>query len=231
MRENKPDFFISYRGGDAEWGPDLVYTTLISAFGEEAVFKAGFSLRAGDEFPPILAERAASCPVMLVCMGPRWLAAQSTDGTRRLDDTQDWVRREIELSLRNGNHVIPLLLGNLHDTPLPRPQDLPAQIAPLVRRQAFRLEPGGRLRITLPALVERMTELVPHRASQRPLDGNGAVVTGRIKVRNLRGKVVGVRAYEGVPHQIDAEVEVEELAETGEATIVDLLRRDRGLGA
>jgi hypothetical protein len=229
MPENRPAFFISYRGGDAEWGPDLVYTTLVSAFGEKAVFKAGFSLRAGDDFPLILAQRAAFCPVMLVCMGPRWLTARNPDGTRRLDDTHDWVRREIELSLRNGNHVIPLLLGNLSDTPLPRPQDLPAQIAPLVHRQAFRLEPGGRLQITLPALVERMNELIPHRADPTP-SGNSGTITGRIKVRTLRGKVVGVRAHEGVPHQIDADIEVEDLAETGEATIVDLLQRDRGLG-
>lgn len=228
MPENKPLFFISYRGGDAEWGPDLVYTTLASAFGEEAVFKAGFSLRAGDDFPLILAERAASCPVMLVCMGPHWLAAQNSDGTRRLDDTHDWVRREIELSLRHGNHVIPLLLGNVHDTLLPRLQDLPAQIASLVHRQAFRLEPGGRLQITLPALIERMTELIPHLAVQTRRGGSG-MIAGRIKVRTLRGKVVGVRAYEGVPNQIDAEVEVEELAEAGEATIVDLRQRDRDL--
>jgi len=225
--ERRPAVFISYRGGDAPWAPDLVYTALKAEFGEEAVFKAGFNLRAGNDYPPTLEEMAASCAVMLVCMGRHWIAAQNTDGTRRLDDSHDWVRREIELSLRNGNVVIPLLLGNPDEISIPSPQDLPPDIAPLVRRQAFRLEPGGRLRITLPDLIAQLVELVPELGRQST-DTRGGTITARMQIGNLRGKAAAVRTHEGTSHQIDAEMKVDDLAETGDATVVDLLARGHG---
>jgi len=167
MPKRKPLIFISYRGGDAQWAPDLVHNDLAAKFGKSAVFKAGPSLRAGDEFPLILENMAASCPVMLVCIGPQWLTAKNPDGTRRLDDTHDWVRREIELALTNSNRVVPLLLGNRNEISIPAPQDLPADIAPLVRRQAVWLEPGGRLRITLPDLAAQLADLVPDLAERK----------------------------------------------------------------
>ena len=57
--------FMSYRSSDVAWAPDLVYAKPAAEFGEEAVFKAGNNPRAGDEYPSILEEMAASCPVML----------------------------------------------------------------------------------------------------------------------------------------------------------------------
>lgn len=227
MPERNPSIFISYRGGDAEWAPDLVHIALAEAFGSDAVFKAGFSLLPGDEYPQILEDMAASCPVMLVCIGRQWLTAQNPDGTRRLDDTDDWVRREIELALRNGNKVIPLLLGNHGDITIPAEEDLPPNIAPLARRQAFRLEPGGRLRITLPDLVARVADLVPSLTRRRPTAPG--TITAKLQIGSMDGgKAAAVRMHEGALHSIDADVNVDTLSGNGEATVVDLLPRDRG---
>lgn len=225
MAERGPSIFISYRGGDEPWAPDLVYTALAAEFGEGALFKAGFNLRAGDKFPPILEQHAASCRVMLVCIGPHWVAAQNADGTQRLEDGNDWVRREIEIALRKGNHVIPVLLGNRDDISVPKPEDLPTDIAPLIQRQAFRLEPGGRLRITLPDLAARVAELVPGLAT-RTSNAGGGTITAKMRIGKLKGKATALRAYEGVPSQIDAAVEIEDVAETGAAITVDLQPRD-----
>ena len=38
----------------------------------------------------------------LVCIGPNRLAAQNADGTRRLDDAQDWVAGRISATLEVG---------------------------------------------------------------------------------------------------------------------------------
>lgn len=225
MPDGSPSVFISYRGGDERWAPDLVYAGLVGEFGADAVFKAGFTLRAGDDYPPLLAEHAASCPVMLVCIGPRWLGARDIDGSRRLDDPGDWVRREIEISLRNGNHVIPLLLGNLDEIAIPPPEDLPADIAPMAQRQAFRLEPGGRLRLTLPDLADRIVDLVPGLRRRTPRE-SGGTINAKLRVGRLDGKATAVRASGGVVHRIDAEVEVDEVGAAGEAVTVDLLRRN-----
>jgi len=223
----EPAVFISYRGGDERWAPDLVYTALTAEFGEGVVFKAGYDLRAGEDFPAILEQRAASCPVMIVCIGPGWLAARSVDGIRRLDESDDWVRREVEIALRNGNDVIPLLLGSLDEISIPAASELPPDLAPLVRRQAFRLEPGGRLRITLPDLVARIADLVPGLA-RRTEKESGSAIVARIRIGDLRGKATAVRAHEGVTRPIDADVEVDRVAETGEAMAVDLLHRGHG---
>lgn len=223
----EPAVFISYRGGDERWAPDLVYTALTAEFGEGVVFKAGYDLRAGEEFPAILEQRAASCPVMIVCIGPGWLVARNADGTRRLDEPDDWVRREVEIALRNGNDVIPLLLGSLDEISIPTVSELPPDLAPLVRRQAFRLEPGGRLRITLPDLAARVADLVPGLA-RRIEKESGSAIVARIRIGDLRGKATAVRAHEGVTRPIDADVQVDRVSKSGEAMAVDMPHQGRG---
>lgn len=228
MPKRKPLIFISYRGssGNDKWAPDLVHDALAGKFGRSAVFKAGPSLRAGDEFPPILDEMAASCPVMLVCIGPEWLAAQNGDGTRRLDDPDDWVRREIELALKNGNRVVPLLLGDRDEISIPAPEDLPADIAPLAYRQAVRLEPGGRLRITLPDLARQLADMVPDLAKRkRNRDKSG--IKAAAEVGEVQGKAVVVRADGTEPRRVDAKLKADVITATGEVTVVDLIQRPR----
>jgi len=159
--------FISYRGSDQNWATELVYARMTEAFGDSAVFKAGNAIRAGQDFPPILRTAAASCPVMLVCIGPGWLTATAPDGRRRLDSPDDWVRQEIAISLQAGNHVVPLLIGNRNEVAVPKPGQVPKPIRAMVRRQAFFLAPGGGLDATIPRLVDRLAELVPQLAERR----------------------------------------------------------------
>jgi hypothetical protein len=140
---------------------------MTQAFGADAVFKAGNALRAGEEFPPILRREAASCPVMLACIGPGWLTAAAPDGGRRLDSPDDWVREEIAISLQAGNHVVPLLIGNRNEVAIPKPDLVPESIRAIVHRQALWLAPGGGLDATIPMLVDRLAELVPELAERR----------------------------------------------------------------
>lgn len=159
--------FISYRGSDENWATELVYARMTEAFGADAVFKAGNTLRAGEEFPAVLRSEAASCPIMLACIGPGWLTATAPDGRRRLDSPGDWVREEIAISLQAGNHVIPLLIGNRTEVPVPQPDLVPESIRALVHRQALWLAPGQGLDATIPMLVGRLADLVPELAECR----------------------------------------------------------------
>jgi TIR domain len=159
--------FISYRGSDQNWATELVYKSMTEAFGADAVFKAGNSLRAGEEFPATLRSEAASCPVMLACIGPGWLTATAPDGSRRLDSPDDWVREEIAISLRAGNQLVPLLLGNRDEVEVPKPDLVPDSIRAMVYRQALWLAPGRGLDATIPILVDRLAELVPELAERR----------------------------------------------------------------
>lgn len=159
--------FISYRGSDQNWATELIYARMTEAFGADAVFKAGNALRPGEEFPQILRRAAASCPVMLACIGPGWLTATAPDGSRRLDSPDDWVREEIAISLQAGNHVVPLLIGNHNEVSVPEPDQVPDPIRAMVCRQAWRLAPGSGLHATIPMLVDRLAELVPELAERR----------------------------------------------------------------
>jgi hypothetical protein len=159
--------FISYRGSDQNWATEFVYARMTEAFGSDAVFKAGNALRVGENFPQILRREAASCPVMLACIGPEWLTATAPDGGRRLDSPDDWVREEIAISLLAGNHVAPLLIGNHNEVTIPRPDQVPESIRAMVHRQAVWLAPGRGLDATIPMLVDRLAELVPDLAKRR----------------------------------------------------------------
>jgi TIR domain len=190
--------FISYRGSDQNWATELVYARMTEAFGTDAVFKAGNAIRAGEDFPSALRREAASCPVMLACIGPGWLTATAPDGSRRLDSADDWVREEIAISLQAGNNVLPVLIGNRTEVTVPEPDLVPESIRAMVRRQAVWLAPGGGLDATIPMLVDRLAELVPELAERRSdpeLVQKAQVASRNTQVNNYGGVRAGRDAY------------------------------------
>src|SRR5690348_13891862 len=112
----------------------LIDQALCRAFGADRVFRSSHAMHGGAQFPPTLEAEAADCAVMVVVVGRNWLAEHG--GTRRIDDPEDWVRKEIEFALGSGRPVIPVLAG---DRPRLGPDDnLPASITGLVNRPQVR---------------------------------------------------------------------------------------------
>ncbi len=87
----------------------------------------------GLDFAEVINERVAECDIMLVVIGPSWLAACDTASRRRLEDPNDVVRVEIEAALKRDIRVIPILVDGAEP---PRAEDLPESLAPLAYRQA-----------------------------------------------------------------------------------------------
>ena len=76
------------------------------------------------------------CDVLLALIGPQWVA-RDVSGRRRLHDPNDYVRREIAAALqRDDVRVIPLLVSGAE---MPRAEELPDDLKPLVSRQNFQL--------------------------------------------------------------------------------------------
>src|SRR5262249_14994441 len=100
------------------------------------------------------------CSVLLVVIGPRWLSLTDKTGLRRIDNPQDWIRREIAEALSGGLRVIPVLTG---DAALPVEADLPQDIAGLSRRQYLTLR-HRYATVDLAVLVARITEADPELA-------------------------------------------------------------------
>jgi hypothetical protein len=113
----------------------LIDQKLCRVFGTDKVFRSSHAMHGGTSFPPTLAAEAAGCAVMLVVVGRHWLAA--TGAVRRIDDPEDWVRKEIELALAAGRPVIPVLAGDR--LPLRDADRLPDPLAGLIERQHLRL--------------------------------------------------------------------------------------------
>src|SRR2546428_6512971 len=81
-------------------------------------------------------EALADTGVLLAVMGRGWMGALARDGTRRLDDAADFVRREIAVALEHGVVVIPVLVQGAD---LPNASELPHELKPLIRYQAHEL--------------------------------------------------------------------------------------------
>jgi hypothetical protein len=74
------------------------------------VFRDHDTLEAGEVWPDRLRDAVVTADVVLVLIGKSWLTLQTSDGIRRLDDPDDWVRREIETAIAADRVIVPLLV-------------------------------------------------------------------------------------------------------------------------
>ena len=130
--------FISYRREDTDFPAGWLYERLADHFDGGQVFKDVDSIQLGDDFVEVITTAVGSCDVLLAVIGDRWLTITDEDGKRRLDNSDDFVRLEIEAALAREIRVIPILVDGAR---IPRAEELPASLARLARRQALELSP------------------------------------------------------------------------------------------
>jgi hypothetical protein len=130
--ESRPlKVFISYRREDTSGQALLVYKALAERFGSENVFMDVAQVRPGMSFYRVINDRVAGCDVLLALIGPRWLTSLNQRTRRRLlDQSEDYVRLEVEAALRRGSgvRVIPILID---DTVMPSANELPRSLRSL----------------------------------------------------------------------------------------------------
>lgn len=129
--------FVSYRRADsAGWAGRLV-ADLGRRVSPDSIFIHVSTIDVGHDFVAAIESALSSCRVVLVVIGPYWLAPAADGGEPRLFEDDDVVHLEISRALAlPGVQVIPVLVG---DAPLPGADELPEDLAPLSRRQAFEL--------------------------------------------------------------------------------------------
>jgi len=153
--------FINYRGEDSQTAAALIDRELTVRFGSDLVFLDSRSIPAGVDFAEELLGRLRECNVLLAVIGPHWLTLTNQAGGRRIDDQQDWIRREIVEAFTHGLRVIPVLTG---EAPLPAEAELPGDIAGLSRRQYVPLR-RRYTAVDLAFLAERIAEADPELAA------------------------------------------------------------------
>lgn len=135
-RKLEAGVFISYRRIDSAAYTGRLYDYLTDHFHRDRIFMDVEGIAAGEQFSVVLNRALESSAAVIVMIGPRWLSIEGSDGQRRLDAPDDWVRLEVASSLRRDIKVFPVLVGG---AVLPEAGSLPEDMAALAGRNAREL--------------------------------------------------------------------------------------------
>lgn len=114
--------FISYRREDTRGDSGRLDDNLRARYGNDQVFRDIHDSPPGVSFPQHLENSISACRVVLVVIGSRWLESLHA----RLEQPDDWVRREVKTALSTeGVAVIPVLMNT---DVMPQPNELPEDI-------------------------------------------------------------------------------------------------------
>ncbi|HEX2392234.1 MAG TPA: toll/interleukin-1 receptor domain-containing protein [Solirubrobacterales bacterium] len=208
--------FISYRREETAPYAGRLYDAMVARFGERNVFM-DIDMAPGVDFVDRITKVVSGCVVLIVVMGPSWATLPGEDGSPRLAAADDFVRLEVETALRRADVTpIPVLVGGAR---MPKPEQLPAELQPLARRNALELSDGrwgydvGRLVETLGDLLGGDETVAAHFSTQeqelaRPPDWRllleGMVLAGAVAYASRRwlGGLIENQEEESHLHQL-----------------------------
>jgi hypothetical protein len=158
MAPNAKGIFISYRREESAGHAGRIADNLIDHFGEDRIFQDIASIEPGEDFAEAIDRAVDSSGVLLAVIDRNWA------GHKRLDDPDDYVRREIATALKRNVRVMPLCIQG---AAMPRADELPDDLAPLARLNAIDLvESVWRVQIT--GLIVTLDEVL----RREPVDSN-----------------------------------------------------------
>ncbi len=131
--------FINYRRSDSARAARGLYAQLQHRFGRSSVFMDVSSISPGSDWPERLKSALEKATVLIVLIGDRWLSVSDQYYRRRIDDSRDWVAKEIYEALKLGKEMLPVLLGEETQLSMPSQTALPNRIKHLAKKNALRL--------------------------------------------------------------------------------------------
>ncbi len=151
------NIFISYRRADSKTIVRDMYNRLIEHFSESTIFRDIDSIPLGLPFEEKLLDCLRKTAVGIVVIGRDWLTVANEQGTPRIDEPNDYVRREIEELLVQDIPVIPCLVA---DAQIPAVDDLPSTIRPLTGRQGTPIRTSAGFDQDMNRLVSQIKQIV-----------------------------------------------------------------------
>lgn len=131
--------FLSYRRVDSEDVSGRIRDWLVAEYGKDHVFTDVDTIPLGVDFKAYIEDWVGRCDCLLAVIGPQWLQIADSDGRRRLNDPEDFVRAEIEAALNRDIPVIPLLVQKAQ---MPSADELPQTLRPLALRNSMAVRSG-----------------------------------------------------------------------------------------
>ena len=150
---------MSYRRDDTAPYAGRLHDRLAAQFGKDQIFMDVDRIEPGEDFAEVIERSIGAARVLLVLIGRQWTGVSDDTGARRLDNHDDFVRLEVVAALAREMRVIPVLVGGAI---MPRAEDLPEPLQPLVRRHAFEISDTR-----FHADTDRLIESIERRTGQR----------------------------------------------------------------
>jgi hypothetical protein len=121
--------FVCYRREDAAAEAGRLYTDLASKFGAKKVFfDVDANIPLASNFEEHINKFIGQSDAFVAVIGEHWLEDKS--GRRRLDNEDDYVRREIEMALGRG---LPVFQAYVQSADAPSESDLPESLKQLAK--------------------------------------------------------------------------------------------------
>jgi hypothetical protein len=160
--------FLSYRRADSQATAGRLAQFLDGIHVVDKVFLDVDGIAPGEQFEQKIQSTLAEATHVFVLIGPQWAGparsadAQGAPGATRIFDADDMVRRETQLALAGGVKLIPVLLD---ETRMPRPDELPDDLKPLAKINAYSLR-TAHFNEDMDALLDTLLGNKPGRGSR-----------------------------------------------------------------
>ena len=129
--------FLSYRRTDCQPQANGLYDGLRRRLPDARVFLDIDGIPAATNFEEHIRREISVCDIVLVMIGDNWLDARPGSEVRRIDESGDFVRLEVENALAHSQvDVLPVLV---EDAVMPSPADMPDSIVRLAALQGVEL--------------------------------------------------------------------------------------------
>jgi hypothetical protein len=114
-----------------------IYDRLQAAFGKGNVFYDIDSIPFGVDFRRHIQSSVSQCYCLVVLIGKNWTGAKSAKSP--IMEHTDFVRIEIELAMKSGIHILPVLIG---DARMPKENLVPESLSDFCYLNAASVDVG-----------------------------------------------------------------------------------------
>ncbi len=146
---------ISYRRADSAWTVRSIFDRLAAHYGTESVFMDIDAIPLGSDFRGHIEQALRAADFVVAVVGPDWVGARKR-GRSRINDENDPVRIELEIALRCGVPIIPVLANRAM---MPQADDLPDSLREFTFHNAAEVDAGRDFDQQIDRLINTMDGL------------------------------------------------------------------------
>ena len=186
-----PRIVISYRRSDSIAVAGRIADQLSARYGDNSVFMDIDNVPFGVDYRTNIRGELLKSDVLVVLIGPNWLGT-IVAGKHRIDNEADPVRVEIEIALKQGIPVLPVLVDN---APMPTADQLPDTLKQLAFINAAPIDTGRDFHHDMSRLIHSVDELLTGGSSSPTSSAIRPVVQKRVgRTAPRRSRIIWLAA-------------------------------------